>query len=282
MTSGIIRRSRPLALVALLSAGGCFYPADRGKLLEARVDKLESEKRGIEEELLKQKQLLQAQLPRLDAQFERAQKALETLEKAARSNDANIGVQLEMLKNDMAQLRGSIEEYTHKIGELEAALTEVRSGSSGPQAAQAPAAETPKAKAEKTEKPADKKAFLDLVQKKLKEEPAVGRQLAQEWLRKYSKDPLAARAHYALGTSYYEAKDYRAALSEFGEIVKNHGKSEQAPPALLKSSECFAALKMNNEAQLMLEEIVRTYPKSEAAKTAQGRLAALKKGGKKK
>ncbi len=279
MTSGILTRTRPLALVALLSAGGCFYPADRGKLLEARVDKLESEKRGLEEELLKQKQLLQAQLPRLDSQFERAQQALETLEKAARSNDANIGVQLELVKNDMAQLRGSIEEYVHKIGELESALAELRNGAT---AQQVKPADLPKAKAEATEKPADRKEFLELVQKKLSEEPAVGRQLAMEWLRKYPKDALAPKAHYALGSSYFEAKDYRAALSEFGEIVKNFGKSEQAPPALLKSSECFAALKMKTESQLMLEEIVRSYPKSDAAKTAKSRLDELKKGGKKK
>lgn len=281
MTSGIIRRFRSLALAAVLAAGGCFYPADRAKLLEARVDRIESEKRGLEEELLRQKQLLQAQLPRLDQQFERAQKALETLEKAARSNDANMGVQLEMLKNDMAQLRGAIEEYVHRIGELEAALAEVRgAGSTATQPATAAA--TPAAKAEATAKPTDKKEFLALVEKKLAEDPAVGRKLATEWLRKWPRDPLAARAHYALGSSFFKAKEYRAALSEFGEIVKNHGKSDRAPPALLKSSECFAALKMQKESKLMLEEIVRSYPKSAEAKTAKRRLDDLKKKGGKK
>ncbi|MFN7132229.1 MAG: tetratricopeptide repeat protein [Myxococcales bacterium] len=271
----MLERSRPLALALATLVGGCFYPADRGKLLEARVDRLESEKRGLEEELLKQKQLLAAQLPKLDQQFERVEKALDTLDRASRSNDANIGVQLEMVKNDIALLRGSIEEYVHKLNELETALAEAKS------APATAAAESPKKKAEATEKPADKKEFLALVEQKLVEEPAVGRQLAAEWLKKFGRDPLAARAHFALGNSYLNAKEYRAALSEFGEIVKNHGNSEHAAPALLQSSECFAALKMKPEAQLALEEIINSYPKTEAAKTARARLAELKKGGKK-
>lgn len=275
--------SRRFALTLLLAPAlaGCFYPADRGKALEMRVSKLESEKRGLEDALNKQKELLAAQVPKLDRQVDQVEKALEKLDKASRRTDADTSVELEQVKGDVSQLRGSIEQYLHKIAELEQKLAAAKESSDR---AVETAAETVKAreaaarkKAEQAEHPADKRAFLDLVTARLTDDPATGRELAFDWLKKFPKDSLAARVHYELGNSYLAEKDHRAALSEFGEIVNGFGKSDHAPNALLKSSECFAALKMTEESRLALEEILERYPRSDAARAAKTRLAVAKK-----
>ncbi|HYI01335.1 tetratricopeptide repeat protein, partial [Hyalangium sp.] len=54
-----------------------------------------------------------------------------------------------------------------------------------------------------------------------------------------------------------------------------------APEAYLRSSDCFGKLKMTEESRLALEELVKSFPKSEAAKTAKTRLAELDKAKKK-
>src|SRR5688572_16437217 len=98
-----------LAALAALALGGCFYPADRGRALEAKVDRLASQTDENE-------QKVNAALPRVDEKLAQVERALEGLDKASRRTDADIGVQLQKTVEDMAQLRGQVETYLHRIG----------------------------------------------------------------------------------------------------------------------------------------------------------------------
>jgi TolA-binding protein len=241
-------------------------------MAEARLDKLEASERELAEALAKQKD-------RLDEQVAEVQKALEKLDRASRRTGADMGVQMEQVQTDLSGLRGQVDQYLHKLSELEQALSQIKDGAEKATSQQLAKEELNK-KIEAIERPSDKKAFAELVIQKLGDDLATGRKLAEEWLNKYSKDPLAAKIHYELGVSFFDQKEWRAALSEFGEIVKSFAKSDYAPNALLKSSDCFASLKppMKEESRLALEEIVNSYPKSEAAKAARAKLAQIKKG----
>lgn len=259
----------------MLPLSACFYPAERGKMLEARVDRLESDKKELELALNKQREKLEKQV---EAQVIEVQKALEKLERSAHRTGADIGVQVEQVQTDLGTLRGQVDQYVYRLAELEAQLTAIKDAEAKLQ--QQKDAEIAAKKPEPVERPTDKKAFAELVSKKLADHPPTGRELAVEWLKKWPKDPLAARVHFELGSSYASDKDWRPALAEFRDIVMNFSKSDKAPDALLKSSECFAGLAMKEEARIALEEILHTYPKSEAAKTAKVRLASMKKKGK--
>ena len=140
-------------------------------------------------------------------------------------------------------------------------------------------------KAEELKRPTDKKEFLALAQGKAKGgDVAVARQLYSEFLKKWPKDSLAAEAHFGLGETYFAEDKCREALYEYGKLLQEHPKADSTPEAYLRSSDCFKKLKMQEESRLALEELVKGYPKSEAAKTAKARLAELdkaKKGGKK-
>ena len=266
---------------------GCLYPAERGRMLEERIDRLESDKKDLEQELKKQKAKNDEQAGQLAA-------SLEKVEKTTNKTSAEVGVQVEQMQTEITQLRGQLEQFGHQAGELQSAFDTFKAAVPAPQATPEPGPDAKKPDAKKpevVERPTDRKAFAELVEKTCETDPAAGRKIADEWLRKFPKPesaaeakawaPQAARVHYALGSVFMTQKEPRAALSEFGEIVKNHGKSDQAPDALLKSADCFAALKMNAESKLALEEIVNSYPKSEAAKAAKAKLADLKKPKKK-
>jgi tol-pal system protein YbgF len=278
---------RRLALIALpLAISGCFYPADRGRALEARIEKLDATQAQLQAELRQTRAQLDATLPRIDQKVAEVTKALQSLDTASRRSGADISVQLQKTVEDLAQLRGQVETYLYKIGELESALaktnedTEKRllelKGDAALKEAEA------RKKAEELKRPTDKKEFLALAQEKAKAgDVAVARQLYTEFLKKWPKDALAAEAHYGLGETYFAEDKCREALPEYGKLLQDYPKAESTPDAYLRSSDCFKKLKMQEESRLALEELVKGYPKSEAAKTAKSRLAELDKAKKK-
>jgi TolA-binding protein len=100
-------------------------------------------------------------------------------------------------------------------------------------------------------------------------------------MKKWAKDPLMGEAHFGMGETYLTDGKCREALFEYGKVMQDFPKTPSAPQAYLRSSECFAKLKMTEESRLALEELVRSFPKSEQAKTAKTRIAELDKAKKK-
>ncbi|MBM7117920.1 tetratricopeptide repeat protein [Archangium primigenium] len=274
---------RRLALLVLpLALSGCFYPANRGKALESRLDRLDTAQAQVQEELKRTRAELDATLPRIDEKIAEVSKALQGLDTASRRSGADIGIQLQKTVEDLAQLRGQVETYVYKIGELESALSRTSDDTNqrflalkGEEAQKEAEA---RKKAEELKRPTDKKEFLALAQSKAKGgEVPVARQLYNEFIKKWPKDALTADAHFGLGESYFAEDKCREALFEYGKLLQEYPKSESTPNAYLRSSECFKKLKMQEESRLALEELVKGYPKSDAAKTAKSRLAELDK-----
>lgn len=318
-----------IPLVVALAAAGCVYPAERGKMLESRVERLEADKASMDASLLAQREMMEAQLPAI-------QETLAKLEELSRRSSASTGVQVEELQAVISSLRGQLEEQTFRLDQMGTAMGELKAKNEEqaeqialqqkaleeaaarrtqepPPPSQAEAAPVKPAEPEKgtpahaaataaanagaaskpaepekdkaPEKPvnkADAKEFADAVAEKLKADPVAGRKLADEFLRKWPKHAQSARVHYEVGMSWMNEKNHRAALAEFGVFVqpdtpKALTDSKWAPEALLRSADCFAALKMEREATMALEEVVNGFPRSSAAKTAQSRLDAQKK-----
>src|SRR3954452_3948519 len=107
--------TRRLIVLVLFGCGGRFYPADRGRMIEQRLDKL-VEQTKKQEAQLKDDDTRQAEM------IGQVQKALESLDKAAHRSDADIGVQLQKTVEDVAMLRGQVETYQYKVTDLETAL----------------------------------------------------------------------------------------------------------------------------------------------------------------
>ena len=278
---------RWLALIAFpLALSGCFYPADRGRALEARIEKLDTTQAQLQAELTQTREQLAATLPLIDTKIAEVTKALQSLDTASRRSGADISVQVQKTVEDLSQLRGQVETYLYKIGELEGALARTTEETDkrllalkGDEAMKEAEA---RRKAEELKRPADKKEFLSLAQEKARAgDLALARQLYSEFLKKWPKDALAAEAHFGLGEAYFSEDKCREALFEYGKLLQDYPKADSTPNAYLRSSECFKKLKMQEESRLALEELVKNYPKSDAAKTARSRLAELDKAKKK-
>ncbi len=256
----------------MMASAGCFYPADRGRLVEQRLDKMDNTTLRLEA-YLKDSEAKQGET------LGKVQTALEGLDKAAHRSDADLGIQLQKTVEDLAALRGMVETYQYKVTELENALklTKDEVSKKAVDVEATKLIETKK-KADELKRPEDPKEFFKLASEKQKGgEVAVARQLYNEFLKKWPRDDSVGEVHYALGETYLDEDRCREALYEYGKVISDFSKSKVAPSAYLRSSECFKKLKLTSEAKLALDELVKQHPKSDAAKTAKTRLAELSK-----
>lgn len=269
----------------ILSASlwACWYPGDRGVLLEEKVGKLADENAALRKDLIESQEKLAKTQRRLDEQ-------IESLDKAARRSDADIGIQVQRTVEDVAALRGQVETYQHKIAELETALKTAKEEMEKKAVAADPDLQAKK-KADEVKRPEEPKDFLRLADDTAKGgDKQLARTLYNEFLKKWPKDGAAGEAHFGLGETYYTDEKCREALYEYGKVIQEFTKTRSAPDAYLRSADCFKKLKMVAESKLALETLMKEHPKSDAAKTAKVKLAELeekpekpapKKGGKK-
>lgn len=255
------------AVIGVLLVTGC-YTAEKGKQLELRVDKLTQENDALKAEVKAQGDKLSESLPRVDQKVTEVTKALEGLDSAARRSDADIGVQLQKAMEDLATLRGQVDAYVHQLDQLQTQVNAIPGVAA--KNAPPPAADIPR--------PADKREFFALAQSKQKagDIPAA-RALYLDFVRKFPRDELAGEAHFQLAETYFAEDRCQEALPEYGQLVKAFPGSKSMPAALLHSADCFQRLKNLDAAQAALDQVVKRYPGTDAAKKAKARLAELKK-----
>ncbi len=250
-----------VVVCAAVSLTACFFPADRGRVVEDRLDALSADNEGLKTELQETRTKLEEATGQLQA-------ALDQLGRASRTTGANIGVKVDTALQDVAVLRGQVDSQSVKLQELETKLSS--------QPASVAAAEPKK---DELKRPDEPKAFFSLAQEKVKGgEMELGRKLFNEFLKKWPRDELVGEVHYELGETYFQEKQWREALYEYNKLISGTARSKSAPQAYLHTAECFKQLKQPDNQQLALEELVKSYPKSDAAKTAKTQLASLRKG----
>lgn len=95
------------------------------------------------------------------------------------------------------------------------------------------------------------------------------------FVQRHSGSDLADNARYWLGESFYDKRDYRAALTEFRKVVNDYPQGNKVPDALLKIGYCHIALGESTNARSVLAQLIEIYPRSNPAALAAERLATL-------
>lgn len=94
------------------------------------------------------------------------------------------------------------------------------------------------------------------------------------FIAKHPDHDYADNAQYWLGEAYYAQRDYARALTEFRAVIEVYPRGNKVPDALLKVGYCYQAMGQGEKAQVVLEQVVTRYPKSEPAALAAKRLEA--------
>jgi tol-pal system protein YbgF len=101
-------------------------------------------------------------------------------------------------------------------------------------------------------------------------EPAVA--ALRAFIGKHPRHDYADNAQYWLGETFYAAKDYPHALTEFRNVVETYPRGNKVPDALLKVGYCYQSMGQTEKARAVLEQVVSLYPKTEPAALAAKRL----------
>jgi tol-pal system protein YbgF len=97
-----------------------------------------------------------------------------------------------------------------------------------------------------------------------------------DFIKRYPQSGFRPTALFWLGNAQYANRDYRGAIGNFRALLTAAPDHPRAPEAVLSIANCQIELKDNAAARRTLDELMKTYPQSEAAGAAKERLARLR------
>ncbi len=178
--------------------------------------------------------------------------------------------QNELLRSDVARLRGQIEVLLHEIEalkqrqrdfyvDLDDRLRRIESPGSA-QAAGDPAAES-----------AEYENALNLLKNGQHREAMTA---FEAFIGTYTASGFLPGAHFWAGNAALQAKEVAAAANHFNTILARWPADPVAPDAMLGLANSQQALGDANAARRTLQQVVERYPESNAAKAASQRLGS--------
>jgi tol-pal system protein YbgF len=96
------------------------------------------------------------------------------------------------------------------------------------------------------------------------------------FLRKYPGSGYGPSVRFWQGNALYGKREYKEAIGVFRSFVTTSPQHPRAPEALLALANSQAEMKDTRAARRTLDELLKSYPQSEAAAAGKERIAALK------
>lgn len=218
---------------------------------------------------------------------------------APASAQGELFLQLQQLQEEVARLRGTLEEQQYEIQRLKQESLERyqdldRRLSAAPQApaqapgapaangasnaapaAQAPAADAAAAAAAPGD-PAKEKLFYDAAFDLIKAKDfAKADQAFSAFLRKYPSSQYAGNAQYWLGEVKLAQGDLQGAGRAFAQVSQGYPQHQKVADSLYKLADVEQRLGNADKAKGILQQVVAQYPGTSAAQLAQRELARL-------
>jgi TolA-binding protein len=275
------RAALRLAAAALAAAAtGCFVPVEKGREMEARIQRLEVQNIEQQRSLEAERQAVRERVASVDQKLKEVQAKIDELNQAAKRSGADLGVTLTRLQDEFARVKGDLEVAQHRLGEIDKSVGVLRTDTdarfSALKGQGAMDAYEARQKIAALPKPDDKAAVFALAQQQdEKGEKGIAREIYEEYQRKWPSDPKSAEAGYRAADLLFGMKRYRDALLSYGRVAEDFPRSDRAPGAMLGAAEAMVKLEMKDDAVSILHQLIEKYPKSDAAAKAKARLAEL-------
>ena len=183
--------------------------------------------------------------------------------------------QLEQMRADNAKLRGQNEQLARDVSEIQRKQKDLQSGVEDRIRKIEPQKVSVDGKEFNAEP--DEKRQYDEAMELLRKSDFAGTVSALSAFRKrYPASGYNDSALFWLGNAQYGTRQYKDAIASFSALVAASPDHAKAPEALLAIANCQAELKDGKAARRTIGELIKAYPKSEAALAGRERLASLK------
>lgn len=183
--------------------------------------------------------------------------------------------QIEMLRSEMATMRGQNEQLTRSVSEMQRTQKDLTQGVDERLRKFEPGKVTVDGREFAAEQ-AEKQEFETALATLRKGDFAAAQTGFLGFVNRYPQSGYRTPALFWLANAQYALRDYRSAVANFRALVAADPDHLRAPEALLSTANCQVELKDAKSARKTLEDLVKTYPQSEAASVAKERLSKMK------
>ena len=218
---------------------------------------------------------------KVDANRQSGDSALAELRRQQAEQSANSGRvvlelanQLEALRTELSQLRGQNEQLARDVTELQRqqkstlnlvddrlrSLEPVRVSQDG---------------VDFTVLPREKAEFEAAMAALRAADFDKAADLYGQFMRRYPDSGYSPAALYWQGNARYASRDYKPAIDSYRALIAKVPNHARVPEAMLAIANCQQELKDAKAAKRTLEELFKSYPKSEAGIAARDRLARM-------
>ena len=183
--------------------------------------------------------------------------------------------QLEAMRGEMAKARGNEEQLVRDVAELQKRQRDIGQSLDDRIRKLEPMKATVDGREVQVD-PEEKRAFDEaLASIRAGDFDRAVAALAQ-FERRYPSSPYIDQARFWKANALYGRRDYKEAITAFRAFVNAAPNHPRAPEALLALANSQAEMKDPRAARRTLEELIKTYPQSEAAQAGKERLASIK------
>jgi tol-pal system protein YbgF len=177
--------------------------------------------------------------------------------------------QNEQLRQQLAQLRGTSEQLAKDLSDVQRRQKDIVQGVDDPQQVNLDgktfSADPEEVTAYESATATLRSGDFDKAQVAL-----------SAFLRRYPASGYADLARYWLGNAQYGNRDFKGAIATFKAFIAGAPDHARAPEAELAVANCQIELRDLKAARATLNDLMKTYPKSEAAVAGRERLSSLK------
>ncbi len=190
-------------------------------------------------------------------------------------NLLDLNNQLEQMRADNAKLRGQNEQLARDVSEIQRKQKDIQSGVEDRIRRIEPQKVTLDGR-EFSAEPDEKRQYDEAMELLRKSDFAGTANALTAFRKRYPGSGYSDSALFWLGNAQYGSRQYKEAMAAFRALVSASPDSAKAPEALLAIANCQAELKDAKAARRTIDELIKAYPKSEAAQAGRERLASLK------
>lgn len=190
--------------------------------------------------------------------------------------------QLETMRAEMARMRGQDEQLQRDVAELQRVQSELQKAQKDVQQGvedRIRKLEPVKVSVDGREflvDPEERRQYEDAMALLRKSEFAAASAAFTSFAKRYPTSGYTPSLLFWRGNAQYAMREYREAIVSFRALLSASPDHVRAPESLLAIANCQMELKDNKGARRTIDELVKAYPKSEAAQAGKERLASLR------
>jgi len=184
---------------------------------------------------------------------------------------------IEALRTELAKMRGADEQLARDIAELQRKQKDIVQGVDERVRKLEPVKVTLDGRDFMAD-PEEKRQFDEAMALLRNSDFAGAANAFAAFGRRYTASGYYDASRFWLGNAQYGKREYKEAIATFRAFVTAAPDHPRAPEAMLAIANCQIELKDTRSARRTLDELLKTYPKSEAALAGKERLASLPRG----